>query len=174
MTGAVLVVELGLGDRVVDVDGRELQGSVFHHFIQPVHACCGFLADTSDTGGHASEQGVVFGLEFPQKFEHNAPFFGVVIGSFRDRSGRLKFGPLVDKHGGVATIVQDQVGAVVSWPAERLLGAPPVLLERLALPCVAGDPGGMVGGALRADDNRCRGFILGGEDVAADPANLSS
>ena len=40
----------------------------------------------------------------------------------------------VDEQRCVAAIVHEQVGAAAIWPGEHLLRAPPVLLQRLALP----------------------------------------
>jgi hypothetical protein len=40
----------------------------------------------------------------------------------------------VDQEGGIATIVDEKVGAVALRPVQCLLCAPPVLLECLALP----------------------------------------
>jgi hypothetical protein len=48
---AVLVVELRLGDRVVDVDGREQQRRRLLHLVQPVHAGRGLLGDALDARG---------------------------------------------------------------------------------------------------------------------------
>ena len=53
-----------------------------------------------------------------------------------DGAGRLVLGALVHEQRGVAAVVEDHVGAAAVGPAQRLLGAPPVLLERLALPGV--------------------------------------
>ena len=54
------------------------------------------------------------------------------------RAGELELAALVHEQGGVAAVVEDQVRAVDSPsrppPVEDPLGAPPVLLERLALP----------------------------------------
>ena len=44
----------------------------------------------------------------------------------------------VDEQRGVATIVDEQVWAAAIGPGEHLLRAPPVLLQRLALPCEHG------------------------------------
>ena len=57
---------------------------------------------------------------------------------------------------------------------EHLLGAPPVLRQRLALPGEDRHALRVLGGAVRADgDGRGRG-VLGGEDVAASPADLGA
>src|SRR5690606_38169580 len=47
-TGAVLVVELGLGDRVIDVDGGEGQLALGVQLIEAHHAGGGFFGDAAD------------------------------------------------------------------------------------------------------------------------------
>ncbi len=79
----------------------------------------------------------------------------------------------VDEQRRVAAVVEDHVGAAAVGPAQRPVGAPPVLLERLALPGVDRDAGRVLGGAV-ADDDRRRGVVLGREDVAGGPAHLGA
>ena len=55
-------------------------------------------------------------------------------GGIRHRAGLLELGALVDEQRGVAAVVEDHVRALAVGPGQRLLRAPPVLLERLALP----------------------------------------
>ena len=71
----------------------------------------------------------------------------VDAGSRRDvlGEGLLVLEALVEEEGRITTVVDDLVHALAVRPGERLVGAPPVLLERLAL------PGEDVRGA-RADD----------------------
>jgi hypothetical protein len=64
-----------------------------------------------------------------------------------------------------AAVVEDHVRALAVRPREGLLGAPPVLLERLPLPGEDGDAG--------LGDRRS-GMVLGGEDVAGGPADLGA
>jgi len=45
-TAAVQVVELGLGDRVVDVDGRDQEATLLHHLVQMVDTSGGLLRNT--------------------------------------------------------------------------------------------------------------------------------
>jgi len=52
MAATVFVVILRFGDRVVYVDGRNLQLTGLRHFQQPVHAGRGFLADAMDMVQH--------------------------------------------------------------------------------------------------------------------------
>ena len=59
-------------------------------------------------------------------------------------------------------------------PGEHLLGGPPVLLEGLALPREHRHALGLFDGAVRADNDRGRGVVLGGEDVARRPPDLGT
>jgi hypothetical protein len=71
----------------------------------------------------------------------------------------------VDKEGSVTAIVDDELRAETAGMGESLPGAPPVLLERLALPGEDRDSGGRDGSG---------GVVLRREDVAARPAAPSS
>ena len=73
---------------------------------------------------------------------------------------------LVQEQGRVASVVDDLLGALAVRPGERLLRAPPVLLERLALP---GEDVGRAG----AHDRR-GGVVLRREDVARAPAHVGA
>ena len=75
---------------------------------------------------------------------------------------RARTRALVDEQRRVPAVVEDHVRPALV-PRERLLRAPPVLLERLALPGEDGDAGG---------GDRGGGVVLGGEDVARAPAHL--
>jgi len=79
----------------------------------------------------------------------------------------------VDEHGGVATVVENHVRSTVR-PRHGLLCAPPILLERLALPGEDGDTARLVNGAMRADRDRGSSLILRREDVAACPTHLGT
>ena len=67
----------------------------------------------------------------------------------------------MDEEGGVTAVVDDDVERLGA-PVEHLVGAPPVLLQGLAL------PGEHRGGVARDGG---RGVVLGGEDVARAPAH---
>ncbi len=72
---------------------------------------------------------------------------------------------LVDEEGDVATVVDDELRAVVSREDDGLPGAPPVFFQRLALPGKDRGAGGGDGGSS---------VVLGGEDVAGGPAHVSA
>ncbi len=92
-------------------------------------------------------------------------------GRIRHRARALELHALVDEQRRVTAVVEQHVRAALG-PGERLLGAPPVLLERLALPGEDRDPLGLVRRAVRPDRDRRGGVILGREDVARAPAHL--
>jgi hypothetical protein len=79
----------------------------------------------------------------------------------------------VQQQRGVAAVVEEHVRAALG-PAQGLLRAPPVLLERLALPGEDRHALGLLGGALGADHRGGRGVVLRREDVAARPADLGA
>src|SRR5256885_13076880 len=53
---AVEVVELALGDRVVDVDGTELQRALGRHLVEAVHAGRGLFGHADDVGALARDR----------------------------------------------------------------------------------------------------------------------
>jgi hypothetical protein len=170
---AVQVVELGLGDGVVHVDGGEQQLVLGGHGVQSVHAGGGLLRDTDHAGSKsgplggllhqlASDQGnddLVLGVGAGLGVGHGA-IDGVLL---------LGLDTLVDQQGHVSSVIDNHVAAVtlvVLRPGDGVQGALPVLLEGLTLPgehggrAIAGNGGG--------------GVVLGGEDVARAPADLGT
>jgi hypothetical protein len=49
LAASVEVVELGLGDRVVDVDGGHLKLAILEHLVEVLDSSGGLLADTADS-----------------------------------------------------------------------------------------------------------------------------
>lgn len=129
LTAAVKVVELGLGNTVVDVDGRNQELALLEHAVEVVDTSGGLLRDT----------------------EAVLELLGVL---------------LVDEGSQVTTVIEDEVKLLVILESrELLLKAPVVLLLGLTLPGEDGDTGGSNGGS---------GVVLGAEDVAAGPGDLST
>src|ERR1700689_1105268 len=98
----------------------------------------------------------------------------VLLGRGWDGPGALVLGALVHQHRGVAAVIEDHVRPVVARPGQGLVRAPPVLVQRLALPGEHRDALGVFRGALRPDRDGRGGVVLGGEDVAAGPADLGA
>ena len=172
---SVQVVEFGLGDRVVDVDGREKKGSVLFHGVQSVDTGGGLLGNSVASGGHLVP---LVGFTGFQKTlddgQDNLEFS--VVGTGRIREGSvleeevLGLLTLVDKKGHVTTIIDDEIRsvslAIILVPGEGVQGALPVFLEGLSL------PGENSGGFIAGDGSG--GVILGREDVARAPSDITS
>ena len=71
----------------------------------------------------------------------------------------------MDEKGGITTVVDEEIGTITIGPGQGLFSAPPVLLESLSLP--GEDSGGVAGHSSGS-------VILGGEDVAGAPSDLST
>ena len=179
VAAAVDVVELALGHRVVDVDGGEEQRARFHHLIETVHAGRRLLADAADRRGDARPaRPLSFAIDRLIRSRMTPHSSGCRVGVERRHvPGLLELRALVHHQRRVAAIVHDQRRAGAVGPLERFARAPPVLLERLALP-------GEHRRALRlprraagfrpADDDGGGGVILRREDVARDPAHVGA
>ena len=139
-----------------------------------MHARGGFLRDAADRVlDLRPAAGVLLDL-LAELSQERAELFGVVRGvELGNRTGLLELEALEHHHRGVAAVVEDQV-AGLALPVEDLAGAPPVLVERLALPGEHGHALRVVGRAVGTNDNRSRGGVIGREDVAARPADLGA
>jgi hypothetical protein len=178
MAAAVDVVELGLRDRVVDVDGREEQRSRFHHLIEAMHARRRLLGNALDVRGDA-RPALGIALQFTSKeLQDHSPLFGLVGGDKVGHTARaLALSALMNEQCGVTAIIDDQRWPAPIRPHQRLGSAPPVLIERFALPGEDGNASRILDRAARfgpAHDHGRRGVILRREDVAAHPAHVGA
>ena len=164
VAAAVDVVELALGDRVVDVDGGEGQLAGLLELVQPHDAGGGLLGDAPDLAlDLVEEAGVLLEDVLDDRVELVHLLDAAVV--LEERGVVLGLEALHDHQGGVAAVVDDQLRADALAKVEGLEGALPVVAERLALPrehvgAVLGDRGG--------------GVVLGGEDVARAPPHLGA
>ncbi len=110
--------------------------------------------------------------------EDDAPLLGVVFRvESRHLPGGLELEPLVGEQRRVTAVVDDQRRPASIGPLDRFARAPPVLVERFALPGEDGRSLRALGRAPvlgTADDDRRGCVVLGREDVAGDPANVGS
>jgi hypothetical protein len=175
VAAAVEVVELRLGDRVVDVDRREEERTGIHHLIEAMHPGGGLLGDTLDLGGDLRPAPGIPNQFAAQQLEDDPPLLGLLVRvEGRDHAGLFVLHALVHEHRGVAAVIQQHVRAAAVGPHERLLGAPPVLIQRLSLPGEDGDPGGVVNRATAPDNDRRGRMVLRGEDVARHPTHVGA
>ena len=159
----VEVVELGLRDGIVDVDGGNLEFTLGVHLIETVHPGCGFFRDPLDV---SETLGVPVRVDGEVTFDGGKErgFLFVARGG-DERAVGFGAGAEVQEERGVAAVVEDHVREAVVGPLEDAVGEFPVFLDRFALLCKDRDA---------VFDDGCRRVILGGEDVAARPANLGA
>src|SRR5580658_1561988 len=162
LAAAVEVVELGLGDRVVDVDGGHEELALLEHLVKTVNAGSRLLGDAAPVLGDAMPALCILGEDVLEKLLDDALFDRTGLAVDEAAVAVLELIALVDEEGDVATVVDDELRAEAAFVAERLIGAPPVLLKRLALPGEDGDARGGDGGGS---------VVLRGEDVARGPAH---
>ena len=178
VAAAVDVVELRLRDGVVDVDRREQELALLGHHVEAVDARRRLLGDAAHVRREAGVAARIGGELLAQQAEHLAPLLGLRLGvEVGHAAGGRGVEALVQQHRGVAAIVDDQRRAGPVGPLERLRGAPPVLLERLALPGEHRDAARVLGRAAglgAADDDRSCSVVLRREDVARDPAHVGA
>src|SRR4029077_15628145 len=108
MAAAVLVVELGLGHRVVDVDRREQKRAGFLHVVQAVYAGGGLLGYALDVPGRLGPLAGVVGQGVAEAVQDDDPFLGVVGVRARDPAGLLVLGALVHEQGGVPAVRSEE------------------------------------------------------------------
>jgi hypothetical protein len=133
----------------------------------------GFFRYAQDVSGDVGEPGGVCGKASRENVQDDFPFTGISRRSRGNSTCFFELGSLVNEKSGVATIVQNHVGAVVTaiTPVKNLLRAPPVFFEGFALPSKYGRAFGAFW-CSSTDNDGSGSIILGGENVAAGPANV--
>ena len=175
VAAAVEVVELGLGHGIVHVDGGELEAASLGHLVQAMHAGSGLFGNALQGFAGAGPLLGVAGENLAAGFEEHAPFFAVL---FRVEFGHLarvfEFCAAGHEHGGVATVIHDEVGSLAIRPNECLRGVFPVVREGFAFPGEHGHALRIFNGALLAHNDGGGSVILRAENVAADPAHVGT
>ena len=164
-TAAIEIIELRLGDAVVDVDRREQKRTRLLHVVEPVHAGGGFFRDPPDVFGDLAEPALRLFLQHPRDQCEEDFFLLAVVLIEKNGVAALGAHALMHEHGGVAAVIEDHVGRAAAMPVEQLCGVVPVFLEALALHRKHGNAG-------RGD--RGRGMVLRRIDVAGDPADVGA
>jgi hypothetical protein len=132
---AVQIVELRLGDRVVDVDGREEEFVLLGHDVEAVDTGGGFLRDADTTG---SDLGVFLGVLGKLTSDESKDDLELsVIGGFgvgKDASlgvDLLGLNTFVNEKGQISSVVYDDITAislVVFRLGDAVQGAFPIFL----------------------------------------------
>ncbi len=155
------MVELALRDAVVHVHRREEELALLLELVEAVHAGRRLLRDALHPRRRLAEPMRPLLQRRSDRGEE-----GLLLGALGIRDhGRigLRHRAEMEEERRVASVVHDEVGALAVRPRHRLLRAPPVLLQRLALPREHGD--------ARLRDRRRR-RVVRREDVAARPTHV--
>ena len=165
LAAAVEVVELALGHRVVDVDGRERRAcppcAIWYSRFTPVVVS----SVTPRTWPMRVEYQLRIRLEPWRGWRRTAPSpprcAGLAI------TPGIALGPhaQMQQQRGIAAVVEDHVGVAAVGPFEDAVRVVPVLAQRLAL-------AGEHRRAARGDGRG--GMVLGREDIAGGPAHLGA
>ena len=171
VSASINIIELGLGDTVVNVNGLDQKLTLGGHLVKSVYTSGGLLGDTLKVGSHLGPFLGKSSLETFLDDSHNLLELEVVeFGWIWELSnlGELSLGldTLVDEEGSITTIINENIWTIAVGPGEHLVGAIPVLLEGLSFPCEN------LGGLGLNDSSS--GVVLSGVDVAGSPSELSS
>ena len=122
---AIQIVELGLGDGIVDVDRREFQFATFKHLIQTVYAGGGFFSHTKDGGKSCGVPGLIGRQLCFNGIEQTNLFFGRRIVQQR----RIFFSTRaqMQQQGRIAAVVQNHVGQTTVGPFKDTMSVIPVV-----------------------------------------------
>ncbi len=158
---AVQVVELGLGDGVIDVDGGHQQFAGGEHLVEAVDAGGGFLAHPFPVPDRPGEPAGAFLRAAPKQVLDDLLFVAVARG-VGPIAAVLHLVAPVQQQRGIAAVVHDQFRPPAAGMRQRRQGEVPVVLQRFAFEREDGDP--------RLGDRRRR-LVLGAEDIATGPAH---
>ena len=161
---AVEVVEFGLGDRVVHIDGWNEEFAYLGELVEAMDAGCGFLGDTFPSFCHLGPIAGAFLGDAAQERLHYGNFmvFGGLVGPL---IAFFEFGSFVDEEGDIAAVIDNELRAEVAREGDGLEGEFPIFFEGLAFPGKNGRAG------LR---DGCGGMVLSRKDVAAGPTNIGA
>jgi len=164
LAATVEIVELRLGDRIIDVDGREQELALLGHVVEPMHARGGLFGHALDGFADAAIPAMVGRQALLDRRVENLL---LLVGGGLEEGRIAALGPdaEVDQQRGIAAIVQDHVGRAPVGPFEDAVRVVPVVDEALALDGEdwrAGD----------RDGGRC--VVLGRVDVARGPADVGT
>lgn len=171
VSASIDVIELLFGYGIVNINGLAKKLTSGRHLIKSVNTSGCLFGNTNELLGHL---GPLIGLSsLETKFDDSNDLLElevIIFISIWHLSGleevSLGLDTFVNEEGSITTIINENIWTIASGPCEHFVGAIPVLLEGLSLPCE--DVGGL------GFDNSSGGVVLGGEDVARGPSNFSS
>ena len=161
---AIQIVELRLGDRIIDVDGRPQQPAFLRHRVEAVDAGRRLLRHALDGLGIAAvPAGIGFETLLDRREKH---FLFLVAGAVEEiHIAALGAHAEMDEQGGIPAIVENHVRRAAVSPFENSVGKFPIIFEALALAREDRRAGGGDGGG---------GMVLRRIDVAGGPAHIGA
>ncbi len=160
---AIEIVELRLGDAVIDVDRREQQPAFLFHLIEPMDAGRRLLRDAADILGGL---GVPAGLFLqPLRDRGEQHLFLFVVRVMQHLRSLFRLDAEMQEQRGVAAVIEDHVRRAAVGPFEDAVGVFPVFRERFALDREHRGAGRGDGGG---------GVVLRRIDVARGPADVGA
>ena len=161
MPATIEIVEFRFGDGIVDVDRWNQQTAFLMHLVKAPDAGGGLFRYATPILHDLVPAIRILALNIEQQIFYDL-FFLVCRVRLSPIAAFFQFVAFVDEQRGVAAIVDHQLRTSAFGVRNRAIRAPPVFLERFALPCEHGDTAPGDGGS---------GMILRGENIAACPAH---
>jgi len=163
VAAAVDVVEFGLGDSVVHVNGREEELALSLELVETVDTSRSLLRSTAELLEDSVPVGLTFFLlDALQNLVEAVNLLAAVV-VVEDLRMVLSLNTTVDHKSSITTIINNKLGTLHLAPVERTPGAVPVLSKSLSLP---GKDRGATGSKSSSS------MVLSAEDVAGSPADL--
>ena len=162
MAATVEIVELSFGDRVIYIEGGNEKFPDLLQFVEAVNTRGGFLGDAFPLLDEGMENIGMFRMNLLQKIFDDLLLFARA-GGIDPTIAVFEFITFVQEKGDIAPVIDDELGSKTLGVEDRFPSTVPVLLERFPFPSENGD--------ARSGDGGGR-LVLGGEDIAARPANV--
>ena len=133
-TASVEIVKLGFSNRVIYINGREKQLTLFFKLIKPVNSGGCFFRNPFDRRWKFAP---VFRILFQPFFYpvHKDPFFFNIIIFWHHFRIILSFYTFMDQDSCISSIINNKVGSWSVRPCKSLLKSPPVFFKIFTLPC---------------------------------------
>ena len=161
---AIEIVELGLGDRIVHIDGRYQEATFLLHLVETVHTGSGLLGNTLEFLDHFMPAVGVFLMHLLEEIFDDL-FFVIARRGVHPIATFLQLITLVDEQGGVASIIDNELWPGAVGMTQRLVSAPPVFFQGFPF------PGKDRVACLR---NGGSGVVLSGKNIATCPTHGGS
>src|SRR5206468_1014438 len=125
--------------------------SLLLHFVEAMDASGGLFADALDVFGDPGPLVARRRERLLEQLKDDGPFLRIIRGGIGDFACLFELDALVDEQCRVPAVVDDLVRTLAVAEVQGAFRTPPILLQRLALPCKDGDARRVLGGPARSD-----------------------